>query len=117
MEHFQQAVTALIERKQLKILYHGREADKTTERTVSPQRLVYYLDAWCQLRNGLRSFSIDRLHPVATPQDEPALEITDANLDEHYAHTYGIFAGSANHTAVLLFSAGAARRTPRGCVD
>lgn len=109
LEHFQQAVAALLERKQLKILYHGREADKTTERTVSPQRLVYYrnnwyLDAWCHLRNGLRSFSIDRLHPVATLLEEPAHEISDADLDEHYARTYGIFAGKITATAVLRFS-------------
>jgi proteasome accessory factor C len=114
LEHFQKAVTALIERKQLKILYHGRERDKITERTVSPQRLVYYrnnwyLDAWCHMQNGLRTFSIDRLHPVETLPDEPVLEISDADLDEHYARTYGIFAGPATHTAVLRFSADAAR--------
>ncbi|HEX5057613.1 MAG TPA: WYL domain-containing protein [Gammaproteobacteria bacterium] len=114
LEHFQKAVTALIERKQLKIVYHGRAADKLTERTISPQRLVYYrnnwyLDAWCHLRNGLRSFSIDRLYPSAILLDEPALEISDAGLDEHYARTYGIFAGPVTHTAVLRFSADAAR--------
>lgn len=113
LEHFQKAVTALIERRQLKILYHGRAADKTTERTVSPQRLAYYrnnwyLDAWCHLREGLRSFSIDRLHPVASLED-PALEIGDTELDAHYAGPYGIFAGPVKHTAVLLFTADAAR--------
>lgn len=113
LEHFRAAVTALIERRQLNILYHGRAADKTTERTVSPQRLVYYrnnwyLDAWCHWRQGLRSFSIDRLHPV-TVLDEPALEIGDADLDAHYAGAYGIFAGPAHHIAVLLFTADAAR--------
>lgn len=113
LELFRKAVTALIERRQLNILYHGRAADKTTERTVSPQRLVYYrnnwyLDAWCHLRRDLRSFSIDRLHPV-TVMDEPAVEIGDADLDAHYAGAYGIFAGPANNTAVLLFTADAAR--------
>jgi predicted DNA-binding transcriptional regulator YafY len=113
LEHFQQAVAALIERKQLQILYPGREKDKTTERTVSPQRLVYsrnnwYLDAWCHMQNGLRTFSIDRLHPVVT-LEEATLEISDADLDAHYARNYGIFAGPAPHTAVLLFSADAAR--------
>lgn len=113
LEHFQKAVTALIERGQLKILYHGRVADKTTERTVSPQRLVYYrnnwyLDAWCHLRQGLRSFSIDRLHPVAA-LDAPAFEVGETELDQHFTAAYGIFAGPAHHTAVLLFTADAAR--------
>jgi predicted DNA-binding transcriptional regulator YafY len=113
LEYFRKAVTALIERRQLKILYHGRGIDETTERTISPQRLVYYrnnwyLDAWCHWREGLRSFSIDRLHPVAV-LEEPALEIGDAELDTHYAAGYGIFAGPAADTAVLLFTADAAR--------
>lgn len=114
LEHFQKAVTALVERKQLMTLYHGREADKLSERTISPQRLVFYrnnwyLDAWCHWRKGLRSFSIDRLHPVAILAEEPAFEISDIELDNHYARSYGILAGPAKHTAVLLFSADAAR--------
>jgi proteasome accessory factor C len=114
LEHFQKAVTALVERKQLKTLYHGRAADKLSERTISPQRLVFYrnnwyLDAWCHWRKGLRSFSIDRLHPVAILPEEPAFEISDIELDNHYARSYGILAGPAKHTAVLLFSADAAR--------
>jgi predicted DNA-binding transcriptional regulator YafY len=113
LEHFQKAVAGLIERKKLKILYHGRIADKLTERTISPQRLIYYrnnwyLDAWCHLRNGLRSFSIDRVHPVAI-LEEAASEISNSELDDHYTHTYGIFAGPVKETAVLLFSAEAAR--------
>ena len=37
-----------------------------TEREVSPQRLVHYrdnwyLDAWCHLREDVRSFSIDAI--------------------------------------------------------
>ena len=64
VEHFRKITTALLDRKQLRVLYHGRERDEITERTVSPQRLVYYrsnwyLDAWCHLRNDLRSFSLD----------------------------------------------------------
>ena len=113
LKHFQQTVTALIERKQLKMLYHGRARDKTDERTISPQRLVYYrnnwyLDAWCHLRNALRSFAIDRLYPVAM-LDTAAREIDSNTLNQHYADAYGIFAGTATHTAVLLFSDKAAK--------
>ncbi len=63
VDHFRTATNALIKRKQLRILYHGRERDQTTERTISPQRIVYYrdnwyLDAWCHERKQLRTFSL-----------------------------------------------------------
>lgn len=113
LEHFQKIATALLQRRKLHILYHGRARDKTTERDVSPQRLVYYrdnwyLDAWCHLRDGLRSFSLDRTHPVYI-HDAPAKEIDDTSLDAHFGATYGIFAGPASHTAVLHFTPSAAR--------
>ena len=110
---FSTLASALVERRRLRILYHGRARDQTTERVISPQRLVYYrdnwyLDAWCHLRRALRSFSADRLH-VAEVLDEPAREIPDRRLDAHFADAYGIFAGPARHTAVLRFTPERAR--------
>lgn len=111
--HFETLASATLQRKKLRIAYHGRERDRVTERTVSPQRLVHYrdnwyLDAWCHLRRGLRSFSVDRVRD-ARELDEPADTIPDAQLDEHFASSYGIFAGRADKTAVLRFSAKRAR--------
>ena len=113
MQHFRMISGALLERKQIRVLYHGRGRDETTERIVSPQRLVYYrsnwhLDAWCHLRNALRNFSLDRLHPIEV-MTEPAKELADDDLDKHFAPGYGIFSGEARHVAVLRFSANAAR--------
>ncbi|MCP5231050.1 MAG: WYL domain-containing protein [Zoogloeaceae bacterium] len=113
VDSFQQIVGALIRRQRLKILYHGRERDKNTERVVSPQRLIYYrdnwyLDAWCHLRDALRSFSLDRIHPVKYETD-PAIEVTPAVLDAHYTAAYGIFAGPATAVAHLRFSPHAAK--------
>ncbi|MEX1196704.1 MAG: WYL domain-containing protein [Pseudohongiellaceae bacterium] len=113
LDHFQQISEAVIARRRLYMLYHGRERDRTTERTVSPQRLVYYrdnwyLDAWCHEAQGLRSFSIDRLHPAAV-MDEPAIDVDDAELDDHYTQAYGIFSGKADQAAHLLFSPEAAK--------
>jgi len=113
MENFQTITTALLERKQLHILYHGRARDKTTERDISPQRLIYYrnnwyLDAWCHARKGLRSFSLDRIRPIYV-DDIRAIEIDEKTLQAHYADAYGIFAGTANKIATLRFSSRAAK--------
>lgn len=113
LDVFRTLTTAVLERRRLRMLYHGRARDETTERTVSPQRLVHYrsnwyLDTWCHLRRGFRHFSIDRLHPVAI-LDTPAREFTDEELDRHFADAYGIFAGRPKATAQLRFTPSAAR--------
>ncbi len=104
---------ATLERRQVRISYHGREKDEVTERAVSPQRLVHYrdnwyLDAWCHRAKGLRSFSVDRVKR-ATELVEPAKAISDARLDAHFAGSYGIFAGEPDKTAVLRFAVSRAR--------
>jgi len=113
MKHFRQIASAVLQRRQLRILYHGRARDQTSERTISPQRLIYYrsnwyLDAFCHWRNDLRSFALDRLQPIETLAT-PADEISDQSLDAHFAESYGIFAGQPTHTAHLRFSPRAAR--------
>lgn len=107
-QHLHTVIVALKNRTQLQMLYHGRNRDQTTERIVSPQRLVcyrgnWYLDTWCHLRQDLRHFALDRLHPVAV-LEQPAREIDDATLDAHFASAYGIFSGRPLATAVLRFS-------------
>ena len=113
MENFRHIVSALVQKKRLKMLYHGRQSDQTTERTVSSQRIVYYqdnwyLDAWCHLRDELRTFSIDRIHPICI-LDDTNKEMKETELDELLTTSYGIFSGSARHTAKLKFSPEAAR--------
>lgn len=95
------------------ILDLKRERNAATEREISPQRLVHYrdnwyLDAWCHLRKGLRSFSVDRIaHAVISAKK--AKEIPDTQLDTHFAGSYGIFAGRPKGSARLLFTGEAAR--------
>lgn len=110
---FTDIAQALLSRKRLEIDAWNRGRNETNTRTVSPQRLVHYrdnwyLDAWCHLRNGLRSFSVDTLQRVKimpeTARDEPEI-----NLDAHYASAYGIFAGEARAWAELRFSPERAR--------
>ncbi len=112
-KHFQRLASATLQRRRLRISYRSRSRDETTEREVSPQRLVHYrdnwyLDAWCHRSRGLRSFSVDRVQSaveLATVADEVPI----AELEEHFASAYGIFAGKANKTAILRFTAGRAR--------
>lgn len=104
---------ATLQRRKLQMIYHGRDRDRVTERVVSPQRLVHYRDNWhvdgyCHLRKGLRTFSVDRVQS-ARELEEVADAIPDKELDEYFATSYGIFAGKANKTAVLRFSAERAR--------
>jgi len=110
---FDALASATLQRRKLRMLYHGRDRDKLTERVVSPQRLVHYRDNWlldgyCHLREALRTFSVDRVCS-AEETGEPAQTVPDAELDAYFASSYGIFSGKANKTAILRFSTERAR--------
>jgi predicted DNA-binding transcriptional regulator YafY len=104
---FQLVSMATLSRRRLELRYNSRFRGEETVRQVSPQRLVYYranwyLDSWCHLRNGLRSFALDMIRD-AEISDIPADEIPDETLDAHLGSSYGIFAGPPRNTAVLRF--------------
>jgi predicted DNA-binding transcriptional regulator YafY len=112
-EHFETVAAATLRRLRLQVRHYNRERGDTTERTISPQRLVHYrdnwyVDAWCHLREDLRSFSVDALGEV-TPLEEPALEIDNQRLDEKLGAGYGIFGGAPTAWAVLRFTPERAR--------
>jgi len=112
-EAFNAAASATLKRRKLWIQYHARSTDERSERTVSPQRITHYreawyLDAWDEKRDALRSFSIDRILR-ASVLEEPAVDVPEAELDEHYASAYGIFGGKADKVAVLRFTPESAR--------
>lgn len=110
---FHVAASACLQRKKLWFEYHSRGSNQRSERTVSPQRLVHYrdawyLDAWDERSGELRTFSMDRMsHPRVL--EVPAVSVPEPELDEHYASGYGIFGGKADKTAVLRFSSDRAR--------
>ncbi len=111
--HFSAIAAAVLKRTRLWIRHYNRKEDRETEREVSPQRLVHYrdnwyLDAWCHLRNDLRSFAVDAIRDVAL-RDARAKEIPAAELDEHLGAGYGIFAGKDVQWATLKFTPEAAR--------
>lgn len=110
---FQSAAAATLQRQKLWFEYHARSTDKHSERTVSPQRVTHYreswyLDAWDENKDALRSFAIDRIGRL-TPLDQRAIDIPDDELDSHYASSYGIFGGRADKSAILRFTKDRAR--------
>ncbi len=110
---FTDITIALLERKRIEIDAWNRGRNETNTRTISPQRLVHYrdnwyVDAWCHLRNDLRSFSVDAIQRVKVLR-EKARNVASAKLDEHFASAYGIFGGQATAWAILRFSPERAR--------
>ncbi|NJD19799.1 MAG: WYL domain-containing protein [Gemmatimonadetes bacterium] len=113
LEFFELAATATLKRERLRVTFWSRHSNQTTERTVSPQRLVFYrgnwyLDAWCHLREGIRSFALDGIR-AAKLLGEKAKSVSEADLDDYLATSYGIFAGRPKGWAKLRFSPTAAR--------
>jgi predicted DNA-binding transcriptional regulator YafY len=113
LRFFTDITIALLERKRIEIDAWNRGRNETNTRTISPQRLIHYrdnwyLDAWCHLRNDLRSFSVDAIQRVKVLR-EKARNVAVAKLDDHYTSAYGIFGGQAKAWAVLRFSPERAR--------
>lgn len=113
LEHFSMVGSALIKRRRLAMAYYAKSTDSHTSREVSPQRLVHYrenwyLDAWCHLRNGLRSFALDGVRQLDLV-DVPAREVSLKVLDGYLLDSYGIVHGGERKRAKLLFSAERAR--------
>ena len=113
-EHaFRIVASAVLERRKLAFDYRARSTDEKSRRTVSPQRLTHYrdnwyLDAWDEGKDGLRSFSIDRISG-ARLGDGVARDVDEAQLDAHLSGSYGIFSGAPKGWATIVFSARAAR--------
>ena len=112
-QHFQHIAAALMERRRLSIEYVARSKGDTSQREISPQRLTHYrdnwyLDAWCHLRDELRSFAVDAIKTVKTI-DAVARDIPENELDAALGAGYGIFAGAEVQWATLLFTPERAR--------
>lgn len=112
-KEFELVAKSTIERLQIKVLHFNRQTGQFSERVLSPQQLVHYrdnwyLDAWCHLKNELRSFSVDALSQCVI------LSVQAKELDPDQIRTvmqsgYGIFGGHAHEWAKIKFSAERAR--------
>lgn len=113
LKHFEAIATATLGRKRIKIQHFNRERNETVERLISPQQIVFYrdnwyVDAWCHLRQGIRSFSVDAISG-AEPTDDSAKELSKAALKEYFEKGYGIFSGTKVQWAKLKFTPTRAR--------
>ena len=111
--YFEMISSAVLGRKRLSIKYYDRTNDIETIREVSPQRLIHYrenwyMDAWCHLRDGLRTFAIESVREAETLATK-AKNISDDKLNEELGSGYGIFTGSTTSKAQLRFNPKTAR--------
>ncbi|CAG2158305.1 hypothetical protein LMG31506_06320 [Cupriavidus yeoncheonensis] len=115
--HFAPLATAVLQRRRVVIEHYNKVRDEIVRREVSPQRLTYYrenwyLDAYCHLRNDLRSFGLDALHGVWIGQ-EAAKDVSDEDIGAALDGGYGIFSGTRVEWAELAFSSERARWVAR----
>ena len=113
LKSFEQVAKATLERKQLKIAHYKRQTNETLTRVISPQQLVHYrenwyVDAWCHLRNELRSFSIDAITQCDLLKDK-ALDLNPKEIQASMQASYGIFNGKPKDWAKLQFTPERAR--------
>ena len=112
-DYFETVSSATLARQKLQITYYQRKNDSESVRTVSPQRLIHYrenwyLDTWCHLRDGLRTFAIDSILK-AEIVSEDAKDIEEEILDKELGSAYGIFSGTDTQTVKLRFEPTIAR--------
>lgn len=110
---FELVAAATFAAKRLKIWHFNRQNGITTEREVSPQRLVHYrdnwyLDAWCHLRDDVRNFSIDAISQLEVLETDAKVVAVKA-IDQALGNSYGIFNGAAQGWAKLRFTPERAR--------
>jgi predicted DNA-binding transcriptional regulator YafY len=68
----------------------------------------WYLDAWCHLREDVRSFSIDAITQIKV-LDAAALDVPEADINAAVDAGYGIFGGAVKGWAKLKFTPERAR--------
>ena len=113
IDNFGEIGAALLQRKKLQINFYSKGNNENTAREISPLRMIYYrdnwyLDAYCHLRDGLRSFAIDGIR-TAEILDKKAVDVSEKELKENFTESYGIFSGKATKTCKLKFSPNRAR--------
>ena len=107
--------SALVQRQRVALRYFKRSDRSTSQREVSPQRLVnhrntWYLDAWCHASDGLRRFALDAVQD-AQLLPAKARHVAVKELEAELDAGYGIYGGAGVKLkwATLVFTAEAAQ--------
>jgi predicted DNA-binding transcriptional regulator YafY len=113
LKSFELVAKATVDRKQIEIIHLNRQTGESINRTISPQQLIHYrdnwyVDAWCHLRGGIRSFAIDAIENCVL-MDTDAKELDSEQLQQQMQSGYGIFGGQAKAWAELKFTVERAR--------
>ena len=113
--HFELLGSALVQRQRLWLRYFKRSDRSTSEREVSPQRLVnyrntWYLDAWCHTSDALRRFALDAVQE-AQLRPTKARNVAVKDLEAELDAGYGIYGGAGSKVswATLVFEPDAAQ--------
>jgi predicted DNA-binding transcriptional regulator YafY len=113
--HFELLGSALVRRRRAWLRYFKRSDRRTSEREVSPQRLVHYrntwyLDAWCHASEGLRRFALDAVQE-ARALETRARQVSIKDLEAELDAGYGIYGGPGSRLkwATLHFESDAAQ--------
>jgi proteasome accessory factor C len=77
---------ALESGERLAISYYTASTDQTGNRTITPRRLFaseghWYVDAWCEVADGIRRFRVDRIG-VASPAGPASPEVLAESLPD-----------------------------------
>lgn len=110
---FETITKATLQRRQLKIVHFNRQNGQENTRTISPQQMLFYrdnwyVDAWCHLRKGIRSFAIDAIRHAELVA-ATAIELPREDFKQYFEKSYGIFSGSKVNWAKLRFKPERAR--------
>ncbi len=116
-EIFKTIASAVIRSKQLSITHRALKKNELQQRDISPQALVryrdnWYVDAYCHLRNGLRTFALNRIEQAEFAPGK-FRKIPKEQMEPFYGDSYGIFTGAADKQAVVEFTGTAAREVSR----
>ena len=123
------ASRAVLSRMRIAIRYLGVKDSKSRLRDVSPQTLVryrdnWYLDGFDHGSGKLREFALSRTSALDF-LSERIKEISQPDLDRHFADAYGVFTGRARRKANVpsspastsaLRAAPAAIASPEACI-
>jgi len=115
---FERVSASLLQRRRLHLRYLTRARRESSERDVSPQRLVHYrntwyLDAWCHRVDALRRFALDAIEEARVLDGSRAREIPMKRVQAEMDAGYGIYAGGRRQWAVLSFDTQAAQWASR----